>query len=52
MILLAKLPCLYSTGLNAGFSVYYDNGGIGSADCLFYFSYEIKITRGIQYIDL
>ena len=52
MILLAKLPSLYSTGLNTGFSVHYDNGGIGSADCLFNLSYEIKVTRRIQNIDL
>ena len=52
MILLAKLPCLYGTGLNTGFAVYYDNSGIGSADSFFNLSYEIKVTRGIQYIDL
>ena len=51
VVLLAHIPCLDGTRLDACLAVYDDNGCICYAGCLFHFADKIKITRSIQDIN-
>ena len=50
--LIAQLPCLFRADLDACLAVYNNDRRISHTDCFFYFTDKVKITRGIQDVDL
>ena len=52
LILFTKFPCLICTNLYACLAVHYDNRGVCNANCFFYFTNKIEITRRIQQVNL
>ena len=52
LVFLAQLPRLQCPHLNACLTVDNDDSRTGSADCLLYFSHEIKVTGCIDNVDL
>ena len=51
-VLLAQIPCLLGTNLYAGFTRYYDDCCVCSADSFLDLSYEIKISGSVQNVYL
>ena len=52
MILLADLPCLFGSCLDSGLRADHDDGTVGHRNRFFYFSDKIKVSGGIQNVQL
>ena len=52
IVLLAQFPCSLCSDFNACLAGDHDDRGIGYSDRLFHFAHEVKVSGGIQNIDL
>ncbi len=52
MVFLTDVPGLLGAGLDAGLGAYHDDGAVCNGDGLFYLADEIKVSGGIEHIQL